>query len=546
MAWRAALHYHGISFPDYFSNMLKWIIRQLTPIPGSLEFLWTAQCFVQNKWHLPFWQRLFGNPLPGLVRRWTSDLGQQKILTEIEPKHVLFITGGLNIIEHGLATMFALAHRNCEVHFVWLPNLQPDQPDDEYSKRKFKFYYRKALAAVPRSGRIVGIDMKSVSPTTPTEAMIVAAKAQACKDISYLRKRETIDVEGRDKLLYEWRVKQGTNELTRLTTLIARCPYDVIVIPNAAVLEFGAIYKFHKSLKIPIGNYEFWGGAGEAAIACGQNVMTIPTEELWSRNESKQLDMKKRGRVLEIMQQRRRTQRIGTDAGGLKARLALAPDAPIVLVCPNVPFDGVFLGDTTVFGSMRSWLAATIRHLLALQPRVNIVVRAHPHEPRYRPEETTLSILQEELGAEMQRMCIIRPEDDVSTYALMEIANLGLVFSSTTGLEMAVLGLPVVCGNLFHYNKKGFTYDPKSQKEYFEMIDKILLEPRLQRLSEAQIERAMIYLHIYLEEFPKPFPWGFEDLWSRLQEWPMERVMSPEGDEKFGRSFDELVGRKRE
>jgi len=125
----------------------------------------------------------------------------------------------------------------------------------------------------------------------------------------------------------------------------------------------------------------------------------------------------------------------------------------------------------------------------------------------------------------------------------MGIADLGVVYSSTTGFEMGAFGTPVVCGNYFHYNGKGFTHDPRTVEEYFEIIDRILAAPSEYRLSPKQMDLALSYLDIFFNQFPVPFPWGTADFWRELNEWPIGRVISAEGDARFGPSFDRLVGR---
>ena len=41
----------------------------------------------------------------------------------------------------------------------------------------------------------------------------------------------------------------------------------------------------------------------------------------------------------------------------------------------------------------------------------------------------------------------------------MDSSDLGLVYSSTTGLELALYGVPVIAAARIHYADKGFTID---------------------------------------------------------------------------------------
>jgi len=73
---------------------------------------------------------------------------------------------------------------------------------------------------------------------------------------------------------------------------------------------------------------------------------------------------------------------------------------------------------------------------------------------------------------------VIEPAEKVNTYDLIELADLGLVYTTTVGLEMALRGIPVVVAGQTHYRGRGFTYDPASWVEYFKMLGRILEDPK--------------------------------------------------------------------
>ena len=59
----------------------------------------------------------------------------------------------------------------------------------------------------------------------------------------------------------------------------------------------------------------------------------------------------------------------------------------------------------------------------------------------------------------------VPPESDISTYDLIELADVGLVYTTTVGLEMAMRGIPVIVAGQTHYRGKGFTTDPGSVED---------------------------------------------------------------------------------
>ena len=54
----------------------------------------------------------------------------------------------------------------------------------------------------------------------------------------------------------------------------------------------------------------------------------------------------------------------------------------------------------------------------------------------------------------------ISPKASVSVYDLMLMSKVGLVFTTSVGMEMAARGFPVITAGRSHYRGYGFTIDP--------------------------------------------------------------------------------------
>ena len=70
---------------------------------------------------------------------------------------------------------------------------------------------------------------------------------------------------------------------------------------------------------------------------------------------------------------------------------------------------------------------------------------------------------------------IIPPQSDISSYALMDVAEKVIVFNSTMGLESSYWGKPVIALNSCFYSGYDIVYEPKTEKEFFELVDEIHL-----------------------------------------------------------------------
>jgi hypothetical protein len=168
------------------------------------------------------------------------------------------------------------------------------------------------------------------------------------------------------------------------------------------------------------------------------------------------------------------------------------------------------------------------------------VIRIHPGE-RLTHGPSMADVVKNALAPQLpENIHLIGPLEKINTYDLMEIADLGLVYTTTTGLEMAMNGIPViVCGET-HYRKRGFTLDPINWNEYYRMIDDALKDKT--SLTEIQIEAAWEYAYRFFFEYPLPFPWRLMHFWKDMEAWPMGRVLSEEGQKEFGRTFAYLAG----
>ena len=104
-------------------------------------------------------------------------------------------------------------------------------------------------------------------------------------------------------------------------------------------------------------------------------------------------------------------------------------------------------------------------------------------------------------------------------------------------------GVPVIVAGQTHYREKGFTQDPDSWQAYEEILDRSLAAPGEQRMAQEQVERAWNYAYRFFFEYPHPFPWHLLGIWDELEEWPLERVLSAEGQAAYGDTFRYLLGK---
>ena len=161
-----------------------------------------------------------------------------------------------------------------------------------------------------------------------------------------------------------------------------------------------------------------------------------------------------RGIIQEVVDKARK------DGEQLRKELGLDKKRPIVLLATNVLGDSLTLGRNIFARSMADWIEKTVQ-FFANQPKVQLVIRIHPGE-RLTHGPSMSDVVKSALTEIPENIHLIGPLEKVNTYDLMETASLGLVYTTTTGLEMAMNGIPVIACGETHYRKRGFTLDRRN------------------------------------------------------------------------------------
>jgi hypothetical protein len=452
------------------------------------------------------------------------------------------------------ATMVGLALRGLghDVTVAYLPYGDWRKEVNSFDLRRQDLYTQRVLQ--PLSG-LVNI-ASLLDPLTRSGQRVQPAPAlpsNLVEDIHLVSTYDaqyTLQVEDVDENSALFRLRLARNDYAARAALayMQTEKPDVVLIPNGTITELGAVYRVARHLGIHTVTYEFNDQREQVWIAQDDQVMRQRTDELWTARGGKKLTNEQRELIEELESARMGAKAFGKSVrkwqdvetvGGEKIRQELCLDErPVILLATNVLGDSLTLGRNTFAKSMAAWITETVR-FLAGKPGVQLVMRVHPGE-RLTHGRSMVDVVNEALPSLPEHIHVIGPLEKVNTYDLMEIASLGLVYTTTTGMEMGMNGIPViVCGDT-HYAKRGFTLDPPSWGEYYDMLDAAIKEPR--RLTQEQIETAWEYAYRFFFEYPLPFPWRLMHFWKDLDIWPLSRVLSDEGQAEYKQTFDYLAG----
>jgi hypothetical protein len=183
----------------------------------------------------------------------------------------------------------------------------------------------------------------------------------------------------------------------------------------------------------------------------------------------------------------------------------------LVSLFTNLTWDTAVIGRDLAFPDIRDWLSAAV-DAFAARPQHRLVVRVHPSEralPGKETRDSLASFVAKRFPSLPPNVSVVAPDDLSSSYPLMDASDLGLVYTSTTGLELALAGTPVIVAGSTHYRGKGFTIDVSSPEEFERRLDEVLGDPAAAR---PDVDAARRYAHFFFFRAPVKAPFVVEPL----------------------------------
>lgn len=466
----------------------------------------------------------------------------------LEGKRLLLVTlPGWSHFDIPIALFFAA--RRCRVDVAYYPFCRYDRSETLAERKEIKYkyvdYFKSGIHPFLRF-----VNLSNCGIEKPTQEMVEECKMQSEIDSRMALKKEELDCrrKARDRKTFRFRFQRNLDCMKKMLFLLGSNRYDAIIVANGNWCELGITFRLAKILGANVVCYEFGERADIMIISKGRPCTALDTSAEWEADYPHQPSEEAKSRIASLMKMRQGTNWDGFVWSVQKGKfdgsreriiekLHLANDKLIALMTPNVPWDSSLVERNIIFPSLVQWVRETVS-FLARRSDLQVVIRIHPAEKMIGTGEPLEGIIKQVCPSIPKNFRIIAADNPTNTYDLMNICDFGLVYNSTTGMEMAMRGIPVLCAGSPHYGKKGFTIHPSDKKNYFEMLEKMLTTPKGTRLSQREIDLAWCYADIYFNKWAKPFPWGVRPFVTNIKEWPLSRVLSKEGLARFKDSFD--------
>ena len=514
--------------------------KLLGEIPLTAELYWLVRS-KGNPISTRFSLQKLHQSLPEMVEQ----LRSVKISNE-KPKKV-FIFASLHYwIEQVTLTALGLAGYGNEVTLGYYPYADWFTDQTKFDLRRQNLYAQKVLKSTEPFIKPISFLTYRASYIALPEPLQKAVDEVTLFDTQYTLQIEDID---RTWPTYKFRYKRNFEAARSIYDWLRTNKPEVVVVPNGTVQEFGIVYRVAKYLKIPTVTYEFSDQREACWLGLNQEIMRQDTLAMWKVEQDAPFTNEQHKRIQALFESRRsanvnekftRTWQNLPAQGAQNVREKLKLDnRPVVLLATNVLGDSLTLGRQVFSKTMADWVSRTILYFIG-RPDIQLVIRIHPGEILTR-EYSMVDVVRQTLPELPEYIHVIHPEEKINTYDLMDVSDLGLVYTTTVGLEMSLKGIPVIVSGNTHYRERGFTFDPASWVEYFKILGSILDNPKIHRLSKEKIDLAWKYAYHFFFTYPRPFPWHVK-VWRDYRDNTIAEVFSVEGQKKYGETFRNLVG----
>jgi hypothetical protein len=451
-------------------------------------------------------------------------------------------------VEHAALLGTALAAQGHDVNLGYLPYGDWQAPINRFDLRRQNAYAKtilEKLEPVVKSTPLLAL--KPNYKPLPAAVENIVQKVTDF-DVQYTLQTEDVDKESD---IYKLRYERNTRIARAAHSWLKSGKPDVVIVPNGTIIEMGVVYRLAKMLHIKVVTYEFGDQRDRIWIAHDDEVMRQNTDQLWEARRDKELSKAQMERIKGLCSSRQkgalwenfaRLWQGTPTSGGEKVRQELGLDnRPIGLLATNVLGDSLTLGRQVFSKNMEEWIVRTVQYFAGIED-IQLVIRIHPGEVL--THGTSMEEVVRKVLPELpENIHLIGPEEEVNTYDVMEIADFGLVYTTTVGLEMAMSGIPVVVAGNTHYRDRGFTMDPDSWVTYYKTLRPLLDAPAKFRLPKEQVELAWRYAYNFFFEYPLPFPWHLVKGWEDYSELDLKTALTGEGKKKYKETFLNLVGK---
>jgi FkbM family methyltransferase len=281
---------------------------------------------------------------------------------------------------------------------------------------------------------------------------------------------------------------------------------DVVISNDTYYYPYAVLEILAKERSIPC--YNHWSGSRKMGwcYAKDEPAMNINLTEAWTSYIDKPLTPHESELIEDYLGKRRSGYGMVLNTANPRENVSILKEPPQInyskptaLLTANVSWDLAALNKELLFESMIDWVRK-VMDFFAANPQYQLIIKPHPAE-KNENIPTTVQMIGFEVRKHMpvlpQNIILLEPDSDTSVYGLIPNVEVGLVYTSTVGLEMSCFGKPVITCAKALYRDKGFTHDPTAIGEYFEALRSMLESNEPPEIIEQRKGLAQKFFYLY-------------------------------------------------
>ena len=172
-------------------------------------------------------------------------------------------------------------------------------------------------------------------------------------------------------------------------------------------------------------------------------------------------------------------------------------------------------GSAMAYPTFNDWIIDTLKTIINITD-ARWFIKIHPAEAWESPETGVFNLINTHFKHLPPHITIIPADDSMSPLNFIQMIDVGVTAFGTAGLELALLGKPVILAGEAHYGGKGFTYDGLTPESYRQLLKEAATLPPL---NQEQLLLAKKYAYCYFIQRQIPFPVVYdpESSWWKYQ-----------------------------
>jgi len=231
----------------------------------------------------------------------------------------------------------------------------------------------------------------------------------------------------------------------------------------------------------------------------------------WERTERSPFSDEQDARLGEFLEDRykknvsfdmKRLMNYEGDIDLLRQKYGPSDSKPVWGIMSHINWDCVSDYSPMAYTTFDDWMVDTIKEIVNIES-VHWLIKVHPAEAWDNPSSGVQRLINRHFPELPQHIRIIPAEEKINPLEFIQMVDGGVTVYGTLGLELALVGKPVILAGEAHYGGKGFTYEALTPDSYKGLLQQA---KSLGALSKEQRALARKYAYCYFVQRQIPLP----------------------------------------